>query len=113
MEQTFGIKLRILRRKAKFTQRKLAEAVGIDFSYISKLENGRLPPPSAETTVEICHALNVDPDELLVSAGKIPPAIREAISTSPAAIQFLRDACEVKLSEDDWRQLTKNLKQGR
>lgn len=110
MEETFGEKLRALRRAAKITQRELAERVGVDFSYISKLENDRLPPPAAETVIRICEALGVTPDELLAASGKMPPQIQEDIGSSPAAIQFLRSAQVMKLSEAEWKQLSEQLK---
>ena len=110
MEETFGQKLRALRRATSITQRKLAERVGVDFSYISKLENDRLPPPAANTVVKICEALGVTPDELLAASGKIPPQIQQSIGSSPAAIQFLRGAQAMKLSETEWIQLSAHLK---
>lgn len=111
MEQTFGTKLRVLRRQADITQRKLAELVGVDFSYISKLENNRLPPAAAETIIKICEALNIAPNELLATTGKIPPNVQQSVGTSPAAIQFLSNAHDMELSEEEWEQLTQQLEQ--
>jgi transcriptional regulator with XRE-family HTH domain len=65
MERTFGQALRELRRSKGISQRDLAEKVGVDFSYISKIENDRLPPPAADTIVKICNALEAPPDTLL------------------------------------------------
>jgi len=110
MERTFGQKLRALRRAVNVTQRKLAERVGVDFSYISKLENDRLPPPSADTVVKICKALSVTPDELLAASGKMPPQVQQSIVSSPAAIQFLRSAQAMRLSEAEWKLLSEQLK---
>ena len=39
---TLGTRLKELRRKARLTQRQLAGRVGVDFSYVSKMENDRL-----------------------------------------------------------------------
>ena len=47
MAKTFGQSLRELRSSKIVSQRELAEKVGVDFSYISKVENDRLPPPAA------------------------------------------------------------------
>ena len=52
MDMTFGQLLRELRRAKGVNQRDLASKVGVDFSYISKLENDRLPPPAADTVVK-------------------------------------------------------------
>ena len=105
VEETFGQKMRALRRAAGVTQRELAKQVGVDFSYVSKLENDRLPPPAAETVIRICSALDEAPDELLAAGGKMPPRLQESISSNPAAIQFLRSAQAMGLDEAEWAQM--------
>jgi transcriptional regulator with XRE-family HTH domain len=110
MKQTFGQSLRELRRSKGISQRDLAEQVGVDFSYISKIENDRLPPPAADTIVKICDALDVSPDSLLALSGKIPSELRDTIGSSPAAMQFVRSAQSMDLTEDEWAELTRQLK---
>jgi transcriptional regulator with XRE-family HTH domain len=110
MKETFGQKLRTLRRAAGITQRELAKKVGVDFSYISKLENDRLPPPAADTAVKISGALGITPDELVAATGKIPPQIQQSVGSSPAAIRFLRTAQAMELSEAEWQQLRDQLR---
>lgn len=110
MAETFGQTLRELRRSKGMSQRSLAEKVGVDFSYISKIENNRLPPPAADTIVKICEVLSVPSEELLSSTGKMPTSSKEMIGTSSAALQFIREAEEMNLSESEWEQLTKKLK---
>ena len=65
MATTFGDALREQRRIAGISQRELAERIGLDFSYISKVENGRLPPPSADTIVAICSVFGINAETLL------------------------------------------------
>jgi transcriptional regulator with XRE-family HTH domain len=110
MADTFGHNLRELRRAKGVSQRELAEKVGVDFSYISKVENDRLPPPAADTIVKICEELGFPPDELLASIGKMPTDVKERLSTSTAALEFVRQAHEMKLTEDEWKTLTKRLR---
>jgi transcriptional regulator with XRE-family HTH domain len=110
MEQTFGRALRELRRSKGISQRNLAAKVGVDFSYISKIENDRLPPPAADTIVKICSAMEAPPDTLLALSGKIPSKLRDTIGSSPAAMQFIRSAQSMGLTEDEWKELTKQLK---
>jgi len=50
MNQSFGQLLKHIRREKGVSQRDLADQVGVDFSYISKIENDRMPPPSADTS---------------------------------------------------------------
>lgn len=108
--KTFGQVLKEIRRSKDVTQRELASAVGVDFSYISKIENERMPPPAADTIVKICEVLGVPPDDLLAMTGKMPTPIKEAISEKPAAQQFLREAQNMTLTDDEWETLTQQLK---
>ena len=110
MANTFGQALRDLRREKGVSQRELADKVGVDFSYISKIENDRLPPPAADTIMKICQVLGVLPDELLASTGKMPTEVKEMLSTSPAALQFMRQAHEMGITEEEWEKLSKRLK---
>jgi len=110
MNQSFGQALRDLRRAKGVSQRGLAEKVGVDFSYISKIENDRLRPPAADTIVKICEALEAQPDTLLALTGKIPSEIKDALGSSPAAMQFMRNAHSLHLTEQEWAELTGQLK---
>lgn len=110
MARTFGQTLRELRRTQSITQRALAAQVGVDFSYISKVENDRLPPPSADTIVKICAVLSVPPSDLLSMTGKMPSQLRQRLSESPAALQFIQQAHDLELTEAEWRKLTDSLK---
>ena len=110
MPETFGQTLRALRRAKQVSQRDLAEQVGVDFSYISKVENERLPPPAADTIVKMCDALTVPSDALLALTGKMPTPVKQMVGTNPAALQFLREAYAMGLSHTEWAQLTQRLK---
>lgn len=110
MAHTFGEKLRELRRLKEISQRELARQVGVDFSYISKLENDRIPPPAADTIVRICRVLDVPPDELLALTGKMPSEIKNMLSSHPAAMAFIRTASMMELSEAEWERLNRELK---
>jgi transcriptional regulator with XRE-family HTH domain len=104
---TFGSKLRKLRRDAGVTQRELAERTGLDFSYISKVENDRNQPPAADSIVKICEVLEVPPESLLALTGKIPSDVQGSIGSNVAAQEFLRETHRLGLTEGDWRQLSK------
>ena len=107
---TFGQSLRELRRSKGVSQRELAGRVGVDFSYISKVENDRLPPPAADTIVKICEALGVAPEELLASTGKMPSPLREMLGTNPSALQFVRQAYQMALTDEEWSEMTRQMK---
>lgn len=68
---TFGERLRELRKAQDISQRDLADRVKVDYTYVSKIETGDTPPPSAETIHRMALALAADEQELMVLAGKI------------------------------------------
>jgi len=105
----FGATLRLKRRDAGLSQRRLADHAGLDYSYISKLENGRLPAPAAATIVRLAVALDCSPDELLSAAGKLPVETLK-LSEQPAAVRFLREASQAGLIETEWEELSTMLK---
>lgn len=110
MGQTFGETLREIRRSKNISQRELAERVSVDFSYISKVENDRIPPPSADTVEKFCTVLEIPSEMLLSLTGKITTEAKQMLSTSEAAQQFVKHAQNMKLSDDEWQKLTKSLK---
>jgi transcriptional regulator with XRE-family HTH domain len=87
---TFGERLRQLRLEKKVNQRDLASRVGIDFTYLSKLENGRMPPPATATIARLSTALGADNDELMLLASKVPLDVAPVITRSPVVPVFLR-----------------------
>jgi HTH-type transcriptional regulator, competence development regulator len=97
----FGQRLRELRREKKLTLRALAEAVGVDFTYLSKIENGKAGYlPGAETIRLIAEALEADPLELLQLANKVPPEV-QGLASNAKARRFFQRAQEVA-RPDDW-----------
>ncbi len=111
MSETFGQILKQLRRSKSVSQRDLAFQVGVDFSYISKIENDRLPPPSANTIEKICDVLEIPHEILLSNSGKVSDEIKSMITSSPEVVQFLKEVKALNLSGSDWKKLSTQLKQ--
>ena len=68
---TFGERVRQLRISRGMTLRDLAPLVGVGFTYICKIENGRLDfgdYPSEGLIRKLAEALETDVDELLLLA---------------------------------------------
>lgn len=109
----FPDRLRELRRVARLSQRALAERVGIDFTYLSKIENGRVEPPSEgvlqRIAKELADKLGRDEtelaDELITLAGKIPSDLAETLSRNPEVVRLLRSVGTEVRSAADWRKL--------
>ena len=65
-----------------YSLRQVAERVGIEPSYLSKIERGIFPPPSEETIVLIAQELHEDKDVLLAMAGKLSSDLKAIILSS-------------------------------
>lgn len=106
----FGERLRELRVQRGFTLRKLAKKVKLNFTYLSKIENGKVEyTPSADKIRAIAKALNADELELLKLADKVPPEL-EHLTKNINALQFFRRTKELTSSED-WKDLLEFLDQ--
>ncbi len=76
-------------RKGLFSQRELADKIGISHSYISKLENGIDPPPSNDILLRMAEALNANSDEILIAAGRMPLNLKKQLDQSKSIKAFL------------------------
>jgi transcriptional regulator with XRE-family HTH domain len=88
----FGERPRELRKAENFSQRTLGIQVGVSFTYVSKIKNERLDfgdYPSEELICKLARALEVDEDELLLLAEKIPAAIRKRLFERPEVFRVL------------------------
>jgi transcriptional regulator with XRE-family HTH domain len=99
---TVGQRIREIRKQRNLTQRELAERVGINFTYLSRVENDRLDAeqtPREETLQKIAKALRADPDELLLLARRIPDAFRERILAKPGIFRRILKLSDSALEE--------------
>lgn len=86
----FGETLRSLRRQRGIGIKKLAPELGINYTYLSKLENTTMAP-SADMVARVAGYFNYDYDRLLISAGKVPDEILTILRDNPEeAVAFLR-----------------------
>ncbi len=72
-----------------FSVRQFAERVGIEPSYLSKIERGQQPPPGEETIHRIAKELGEDPDVLLALAGKVSSDLTKIIRERPTLVAEL------------------------
>lgn len=97
MSETFGEYVRSRREErrasdARFSVRQVAARVGLEPSYLSKIERGEQPPPSEESIRALARELGEDPDVLLAMAGKVSTDLQRIILKRPALVaQLLRD----------------------
>lgn len=96
----FAERLRELRLAKSLSQRALATKVGVNFTYLSKIENEKLDfadYPSEEMICKLSRALDADEDELLLLAEKIPLTIRRRVMERPDAFRTLASLDDVSL----------------
>ncbi len=82
-------------RDPRYSVRQVAQRVGIEPSYLSKVERDEGSPPSEETLRRLAAELEVDADLLLALAGKVSSDLLETIRRRPMLfaelIRELRD----------------------
>ena len=66
-----------------FSIRQVATRVGLEPSYLSKIERGEQAPPSEEKIIALAGDLGEDPDVLLALAGKVSRDLKEIIRSRP------------------------------
>lgn len=100
MATTFGSYLRDRREKLRrddpaFSVRQVAQRIGVEPSFLSKVERDEAPPPSEEKIVGLARELGEDADMLLALAGKVSSDLQRVIRKRPelfaALIRELKD----------------------
>ena len=84
----FGGTIRSLRESLRredrrFSLRQVAQRIGVEPAYLSKIERGDVSPPSEATTVKLARELGEDPDVLLALAGKVSSELQDIIRKRP------------------------------
>jgi transcriptional regulator with XRE-family HTH domain len=75
-----------------FSVRRVALRVGLEPSYLSKIERGEQAPPSEDKIRALAKDLNEDPDVLLAMAGKVSTDLQDIIRKRPKLFaQLLRE----------------------
>lgn len=74
---------RLREEDPSYSLRQVADRIGIEPSYLSKVERDIGSPPSEETLVKLAEELDEDPDVLLAMAGKVSSDLQEAIRKRP------------------------------
>ncbi len=84
------------RSDRRFSLRQLAQRVGVEPSYLSKVERGDVAPPSERTIARLAGELGEDPDVLLALAGKVSSDLAEIIRKRPQLFgQIIRELAEM------------------
>lgn len=68
---------------ATYSVRQVAGRIGVEPSFLSKVERGEAAPPSEEKIIALAGALDEDPDVLLAMAGKVSSDLKGVILKRP------------------------------
>ena len=116
MSQTFGKLIRQARKQKEYSQRELAKLVGVNYTYLSKLENDHAGYPPSEDVIDLL-AINLDlrekKDELRRLAGRITPDdakvfedLVKQYKQMPALLRRMRD--EPKFAQEVLQKTTQD-----
>ena len=101
---TFGDLVKQYRRRAGLTQRQLAERAKLDFTYVSKIEGNRVPPPARDSIEAMATVLKLNPEEregLISLAGRIPMDLEQLVVREPRARSLLRSIQQLPAEEQE------------
>ena len=76
-------RLQLQENDPQYSLRKVAAAIDVEPSYLSKIERGEQPPPGEQTIIALAKMLNEDPDVLLALAGKVSEDLQAIIRKRP------------------------------
>lgn len=97
MMSEFGSYIRKRREEIRkqdrtYSVRQVAARIGVEPSYLSKVERGETAPPSEAKVLLLARELGEDPDVLLALAGKVSSDLLELIRRRPELFaQLLRE----------------------
>lgn len=85
---TYGSYIREARERRygedkSFSVRKVAQRIGVEPAYLSKIERDQAPPPSEATTRRLAEELAEDADLLLAMSGKVSGDLQRIILSRP------------------------------
>jgi transcriptional regulator with XRE-family HTH domain len=106
----FGQVLRKTRIEAGHSLRKFAQLIGVSPTYLSQIEQGKVPtPPTADRVRKMAEVLNQNVDEWIALAGRLPDDLPRIIQEQPQEMAtFLREASGLSAE-----QMQKLIKQAR
>ena len=79
-----------LSQDRSFSVRQVAQRIGVEPSYLSKIERDQVAPPSEATITRLAQELGEDSDLLLAMAGKVSSDLQRIILNRP---QFSQNCC--------------------
>jgi transcriptional regulator with XRE-family HTH domain len=111
MAETFGQRIRRVRKEQKLGLRQTASKTGISATFLSRVETEKEPAtPSEETIRKLADVLGDDFDELMQLAGRIPTSVKDYMKADPGMPEFLRRAQESNIPSEKLMELLEKAK---
>ena len=95
-DTNFGSLIKQARKEKGYSQRELAGKLGVDFTYLSKLENDNAKyAPKEDVIRKLAHFLSLEENKLVFLAGRIPSEdedlIKEHYENMPLLFRRMRE----------------------
>lgn len=116
VHMTFGKYVREVRERRRsedrtFSVRQVAQRIGVEPAYLSKIEREQVAPPSEDTIRRLAGELGEDSDLLLAMAGKVSSDLQAIILRRPRLFaDLLRQLKEV--SDDAILRVVREIRDG-
>lgn len=88
---TPGMRITVARHDLKMTQTELARRIGVQPSWVSGIESGKIKGFSTWTLVRACEELEIDVDVTLAAFGRVDPWIVQTLLEKPSLARKVRD----------------------
>ncbi len=85
----FGQYIRNLRISHNLRQNDVSDMAEIKKTYLSKIENDRVDPPSEEILIRLAKVLHENPLKMIIRAGKVPSVFQSIIVNDEETFQYL------------------------
>jgi transcriptional regulator with XRE-family HTH domain len=105
LDKQIGEKLREIREKKGFTMRQVAEIIDIDYSYISKIEKGKIP--SLDKLNKLCDLYGITVASLFGEEVKTPKELEEV---GVEWISFAKEMEKKDITPEEIKQIMTALK---
>ena len=106
-KEPFGAFIRRQRLAKGIGLREMAKMIGVNPTYLSKVERDEFAPPAEDRVKSIAELLDLDPDELLARAGKVASDLTEIIKRRPREAGIFLRTTGARLSAEEWIKLTR------
>jgi len=96
----FGQRVRELRSAQSISVRAAAHQAGISPAYLSRIESGKIPPPTSSVIKALAEVLGVEPSVLFELSPAMDPDIKALMERSRGTVELLNIIASHDLDEE-------------